>query len=277
MSLLLRRQKGQAVVEYVLLLGVVVLIILGIMYRFVSSFGVFMDRIFIGEESYLACLIKNGVLPGDAAGQCQPPRWSLQDGRPPPNTSGPAITQPGGPAAPPPLTGGTGPGAGNQENQLGGNLSGGARARDRAGGENIVPAPEFDSARGSGVGSNLGGEASEAYTGSDKVSSGSTGAGGGESFAGGGSGIRSDYVPAGRISGKALGSKSQDVPLTERDKKSAATIDAEKKARALAEENAKNPWSIGEALRWLLIIALIVAIIFFVGTQLVAVARGNKR
>jgi hypothetical protein len=278
MKTILRRREGQAVLEYVLLLGVVVLIMMGLMYRFVSSFAVFMDRIFIGEESYFACLIKEGVLPGDQSGTCVAPTWNLADGKAltPNRSQSTPITQAGGSGTQ------QGGGANSANNQANNNSAGGGggRAREGAAGGNLVPATSSSGSgfRGGRAGSGSGAQGESSYTGSDRSSS---GAARGENASGSAGqnaqGGRDQYVPAGRISARSRSSADQDVPLNERDRKTAAEISAEKEKRKLAQENLETGWDIGKVLRWLLIIALILAIIFFVGTQLVAVARGNRR
>lgn len=68
-------QAGQAVLEYILVLVVIVSIILGILYQFNDAFKNFLDSYF---GDYIACLLETGELPslgGDGPGQaeCIPP------------------------------------------------------------------------------------------------------------------------------------------------------------------------------------------------------------
>ncbi len=78
-------QKGQAVLEYILVLIVTVSIILGIMHQFSDAFGNFLDKYF---GDYIACLLETGELPslgGQGANQssCQSPmqNFSLDSGK----------------------------------------------------------------------------------------------------------------------------------------------------------------------------------------------------
>ncbi len=84
---ILRSTRGQALTEYVLILVVVVALILGTVYQFNDAIRVWANNYF-GE--YVACLLETGELPAlgaavGAAGICeelyQP--FSLADGRPP--------------------------------------------------------------------------------------------------------------------------------------------------------------------------------------------------
>ena len=54
---------GQATVEYTLLLVVIVGIILGALYQFNTAFKVWAESYFGGSNSYLACLLQTGTLP----------------------------------------------------------------------------------------------------------------------------------------------------------------------------------------------------------------------
>ncbi len=98
----MRGQKGQATIEYILLLVVVIAIILGVIYQFDSAFQNFAQGYF---GQYLACLIETGELPSLDAQQNYDPgscnsqfqSFSLANGRPPVagNATGPNT----GPAA----------------------------------------------------------------------------------------------------------------------------------------------------------------------------------
>jgi hypothetical protein len=77
--------KGQGAVEFILILVIVSGIALGIVYQFNDAFGKFVGS-YIGE--YLACLIESGELPslgGKQAGACESlyEEFSLANGRPP--------------------------------------------------------------------------------------------------------------------------------------------------------------------------------------------------
>lgn len=83
---LLKQQAGQAIVEYVLLLVVVVGIVLGAMYQFSDAFQQYVAGYF---GDYLACLLETGEMPSlgvqDGSGVCnsQFEPFSLANGRSP--------------------------------------------------------------------------------------------------------------------------------------------------------------------------------------------------
>ncbi|MBX9766618.1 MAG: hypothetical protein K2X47_05045, partial [Bdellovibrionales bacterium] len=59
-------QKGQASIEYVLVLVIVIMIGLGIVWKFNSAFRQFASSYF---GQYLDCLLANGELPSIASGK----------------------------------------------------------------------------------------------------------------------------------------------------------------------------------------------------------------
>ncbi|MCB0377138.1 MAG: hypothetical protein KDD33_01470 [Bdellovibrionales bacterium] len=86
-------QAGQAVLEYILVLVVTVSIILGILYQFNDAFKNFLDNYF---GDYLACLLETGELPslggggGPTTGECNAgfQNFSIASGRPNKEDSG---------------------------------------------------------------------------------------------------------------------------------------------------------------------------------------------
>ncbi len=76
-SSLWRSEAGQGTLEYVLVLVVSVLIILGVLYQFNSAFKVYVTSYF-GE--YVACLLEVGDLPG-VASECALPSFDLKNGK----------------------------------------------------------------------------------------------------------------------------------------------------------------------------------------------------
>lgn len=120
MEISLRDEKGQAVVEYVLVLVVAVSIILGGIYQLNSAFKTWANNYF---GNYLACLLETGELPtisgtGGDSGLCNQffKPFTLADGRP--------LVQPGQ------FAGGDGgggesDGGGTREVRSGGNASAG--------------------------------------------------------------------------------------------------------------------------------------------------------
>lgn len=85
---LYRNEAGQAVIEYILVLIVVVAVILGGLRQFNEAFRDWADNYF-GE--YLSCLLETGELPalGGAAGECNQvfEPFTLPNGRPPISTA----------------------------------------------------------------------------------------------------------------------------------------------------------------------------------------------
>lgn len=79
-------ESGQAFVEYILIIAVVLLIVLGAAYQFNSSFKVFVTNYF---GNYTACLLETGELPGlfsagNGGGQCDAEfkQFNANDGAP---------------------------------------------------------------------------------------------------------------------------------------------------------------------------------------------------
>src|ERR1043166_6622756 len=70
-----RKHAGQALLEYVILLVIVVTIILGILVQYNKTLGQYFYSMFVGENSYLYCLIQHAVLPG--APSCEEARPSF--------------------------------------------------------------------------------------------------------------------------------------------------------------------------------------------------------
>lgn len=75
-------QRGQGAVEYVLLLGLTVAIVLGIILQFNNAFKVFANNYF---GDYLTCLLETGALPtlggpDLSGGECQIKEFKLGDG-----------------------------------------------------------------------------------------------------------------------------------------------------------------------------------------------------
>jgi hypothetical protein len=69
-------EAGQGTVEYVLLLMVSIMIILGILYQFSTAFRVYSAAFFDG---YIACLLETGELPGNA--ECELPTFNPTAGK----------------------------------------------------------------------------------------------------------------------------------------------------------------------------------------------------
>lgn len=287
-----KRQSGQAILEYVLLLIVSLILVGGIVFRFSDGFRNWAERYFVGEDSFLHCLIINGVLPG--SGTCDRPDFKLGQGRlaVPTNTgSGPGSGSGSG--------SGTGSGSGGRSNSSNSANSNNANADANANGADGDRAAKTkgDGPNGSGLipaTGNLGGmggsqrrgsstfaddidklnKSKASYTGSDKSSSGNLGEALGFSTDGG----RPRNVPIrGFVNNEEDRRKSAKIPANERDIKTARELAAEKAKRAKEEELKAQSFSIGKLIKYLLIFAIAFSIIFFVGSMFFAGSRGKRR
>lgn len=270
----LNSQAGQAVLEYILLLLVAILIIGGSLYQYNSAFRVFMDRTF-GQGGYLACLIENGLLPGADNDACPPYQFSLADGRPGPLSGAGQGT---GTGTTPPGQAGANRNQGVDGNQqIGRNSPGNTRASE--GGRSNIPLSLRDNPPGGRTGSGEdgagGGKGKSDYTGSGEFSSVPVGQ---DATRGRGQG-RDRTVPIGSDADEvtAAARATGKVPLNERDLKTGRELAFEKAERKRKAEEEMSALSFGNILKWLIIIALIFSIIFFIGSQLVAVSRGSRR
>jgi hypothetical protein len=267
------RQSGQALLEYILILSIILTIAGGVLYQYNSSFRAYARALFVGEESYLACLIREGVLPGVENAVCDDfkPQYNFANGKPLRFQTSPLSGVP--PANP----------AGNQAG--GGANSAAAQAAAGAGRAGEVPGGvPFSSRDGIGfktatktaaaAGQGRGRRGADPYTGSNEFSS----QAGGEQVQGGSGDGRGRSVPIRSTSEEDLGREKAGakVPLNERDLKTGREIAAEKaRKKGIADE--ESGFSIGNFLKYLIIIALAFSIIFFVGSQFVSISRGSRR
>lgn len=262
-----KNQKGQAITEYVLLLTISLIIIGGIIYQFNTAFKVYMDAWFLDpDESYLACIIKNGILPdgGDQTGDCVKPKLDLKNGKIlAKNNSG----RPNGNSKAGDGGGGTNaPGTGRDGT---GGRSGDSRSRGGI-------AYNSADAKNAGLKSSVGKEA-KANTGDTGFSS-TTGGISGEGGAGAGENIFYSGSRKGKGESENMDEKSStNVPLNDRDMKSAREIAAEKSKKLKAEQEKEFELSFGNVFKYLIIALLIFSLVFFVGSQFLAVARSKKR
>jgi hypothetical protein len=261
-------QKGQTLIEYIFLLAIVVMVVLGVAYRFNSGFADFADKFFGNEDSYVACLIKEGLLPGDAGGKCERPQLDFQAGKKIPLSAG------GGNRPNTPSTLGTTKTAGAAQNPK--PIESGA---SRAGENNhSIPVGKFGGNSGKYIGDSTqsGGAGSppqQNSSGSGKVSAGGINT---DTASKEQQDLRARNVPFSK--GDKLGDKKGDdnIPFGDRDRKTSREIAEEKKKKAQSKD-LETELSFGKIFRYLIIAALIFGIIFFVGSQFVAVSRGNKR
>lgn len=74
------RESGQAIIEYILVLIITVIIILGLLYQFSAAFKSYVESYF---GNYIACLLEVGELPGNG-GVCESEfkAFNIADGKP---------------------------------------------------------------------------------------------------------------------------------------------------------------------------------------------------
>jgi hypothetical protein len=282
MGLRKNKEQGQALIEYLLLLIIVLVLGLGAVYQFNSAFRQFLagDGGLFGPGGYLECLVENGLLPG--TDQC--PIMPMPDYRKmKPRISG--GLQGNG------LNGGGSTSTGNaSSNGTSNNQSQGSAGSGETPSSRNVPATSADGRNGAfkgftnnpnqganGGGKNKAGQTNDGYTGSDKVSSGSASGEASSSDAAGSLRPRNFEDERLAAATKAQSSASKDVPATERDTKSKALLEAEQRAKRKVAASQDEPFTFGRSLRILAIILILFFVIFFVGTQIIAISRGQKR
>ncbi|MDZ4676462.1 MAG: hypothetical protein SGI74_03045 [Oligoflexia bacterium] len=266
-------ESGQTLIEYIFLLSIVIIVLLGAVYRFNTGFADFADKFFGDENSYIACLIKEGLLPGDTGGQCPKPKLTFEAGKKlPTNTSGVGGTS----INPTNPNSATGSKNAKSPAQSSSGAGGAGRANEKS---SNIPAGKFAGNNGKYIGDSGAGESGE---GSNQKATGTGGVasrgGGGSGSSGGGSNqqdLKTRYVPFNKGDNISANKGNDSIPLNERDKKTLREISAEKQQKTAKDIEVELTF--GNIFRYLLIAALIFAIIFFVGSQLLAISRGNKR
>jgi len=264
-----RNQSGQALIEYIALLSITVLVIIGAVYQFNDAFRQYLNAWFDGENSYLFCLIEKGSLPGETE-LCTLPTFNLKNGK----TLAGGI---GGANA----SGGAAGGKGGRGGGGGASLSG-DRFASHGG---LIPY----NAKGS-LGAGAAGAAGAG--GADKSGAGGAGATGDLDFSNVGSrkdskggkvdlsGLkgRNRSVPISGDLGGAKAQGSRNVPASERDLDPGRFVSAEKKKRSQNNyQDIDTSFSFGKILKYIIILLIGFSILFFVGSQLVAISRGNKK
>ena len=269
-------QSGQAVVEYVLLLIVVTLIAGGALYKFSTAFQSFATSYF---GNYLACLLESGELPalgsdGSSAkgsgGICNDSfkAFSMADGRPA-NGNG------GG-------TGASGDGAGGASGKKNGNTTngggGGSGDSTKVGGLN----GSFGRANGRPVSAIEKGGA-----GKDEAAPGDAGVGGGaRSFVKAPSAAREKRTEV-QLTGSGIASEDDKDEGQHANKKVAETAENRlrkkrellpppRKPAALDEEDKDEGFGFSGFFRWLLIGAMILAILVFLGQQALSISKSQE-
>lgn len=261
-------QAGQAVVEYVLVLVVAVAIILGGIYQLNSAFKVWANNYF---GNYLACLLETGELPtiggtpGDS-GLCEQAfkAFTLADGRP--------------------LVDGFKPGEGNTST---GGPSGGSRegAGGGSGSGTTFSGTRFRSTLGRGnkaAGSSKRGrpKGGATYTGSTQA----------QSYGGGYSsrGSRAGAEPQTRLDNNfAFQKKREDRQKSSRtvSRKGASEEGGRQKRITLNPNKFKktqdagpsSSFTISDFIRFLIIAAIIIALVMFLGGQALKIGKSMER
>jgi hypothetical protein len=261
---MLHSQAGQGLVEYILVLVVTVAIILGGVYQFNTAFQVWAHSYF---GDYLACLLETGELPSmggppSKASICGAlfKEFSLKDGRPllAKGSGGKGGNGSGG-------NGGRGRGgsAGSGSSRIGGRFSGGGYANNS----------------GSGGGR---GKSDSNYTGNTGVSSVGRGYGG-DSY------LHSDDGKE-RLDNQFAFDNERDNKQKRRSvandsakSQVSDTKDARQRARALArnhngddKEQNDSQMTFGNFIRFLIIAAIVIALVMLIGGQMLQVGKSME-
>ncbi len=265
---IIQSQAGQALLEYILLLVIALGLLGGIIYQFNTAFQKYANAYFVGSGSYLGCLVKNGILPdgGDNSEACQKPSFNLQVGQ----------IKPGSGAS----SGGSSPGKkspSNGEHASSTAGAGGSSGRANEHSSGLIP---INSSSGKGA---LAAAAKSAEkpgaTGSDGYS---TSAQQGEGWEGNHSSSRGSSRRRAMVEAddQEWGNKKQNVTVPANNKDLVAARDpAFEKSKRIQGVNgeADTTFSFGNILKYLLIAAIVFMIIFFLGSQVVAVTRSRRK
>lgn len=274
-----RNQRGQGVVEYILVLVVVVFVLLGAVYQLNSAFAVWANNYF---GNYLACLLETGELPSlggeGTVGSCNEDfaPFSIAEGRP--LIPGGGVNEGGG-------GGGSGSGGASSSTVVGDSGSGGRGERiavQRGGGSSGGRSSRFG--RSSRGGSSSGrGLAFSSQEKEEKIYTGST------SAMNIPQGAYGSDVPVERrmpIGGGTFGGneeeKSKKMPVSAVKKGAQGSVERQarlkvmrgpKKSDAPPEEEG---FTFGNFLRILLIAAIIIALMIFIGGQALQIGKSME-
>lgn len=269
MKNLSRNQSGQAVIEYILVLIVVVSILLGVMWQFNDGFRKFTNAYF---GDYLACLLELGELPalgGTSSGQCVYEEFAMGDspGAGTPGDGKGSDDEKDGKGGPKPGdtaggdgggggSGSTGSGAAESSGRFGSNFSG----SNRQGRPAIVV---------------IGTAKDDTYTGSTESSNGrSTKL----------SGPRSSRVELVDQSGGVIDPfeerKVRNAPVSiakdtraEQLKSKKQRVDITRKVASDDMKDQETSLTFADFLKWLIVAAIVIAIVFFIGGQALQIGK----
>ncbi len=268
MKSLSRNQSGQAIIEYILVLTVVVSILLGVMWQFNDGFRKFTNSYF---GDYLACLLELGELPalgGSSSGECQYEAFALGD------SPGEGIP-------------GDGSGGDDKKGDKGGSTSStSAGTSGRSGsGSSGSGAAESSSRFGSNYsGSSRTGRPTSVVIGSakDDTYTGSTEASNGRSSKslGRGSSTMQLVDQSGGVIDPFEERKMKSEPVaiakdsrSDNLKSKKQRVEIVRKTASVDRKDEDTKLGFSDFLRWLLIAAIIIAIVFFLGGQALQIGK----
>lgn len=282
----LGNESGQGLLEYIALISLSFVLVFGIVYKFSDAFRQYTQAWFGSESGYLFCLIENAALPGDDGCQDQMPKFDIASGKPK-NMPVASSSSGGSTANSSSASKSSSSSKGGSETKKSGSsnesssASSGRGSRDTGGNSGLVPTGSADFGGRGGRGFASQSNSSEKSSGA-KQKGGSRSevdltALGGNSSEGSGSTSRvSSNASAGALSRGNTTSANNSIPVNERDLKTAREIAAERIKKRKADEEV-SPFTFINFVRWIIIIALILLLLFFVGSQFVAAQRGSKR
>lgn len=275
-----RKQSGQGVIEYILLLMVTIMIVFGVVYQFNDAFKVWANNYF---GDYLTCLLETGELPaiggtGGVASSCNDmfKTFSLTEGRPYEGGggSGGGGTGPGG--------SGGGPGAGDDPPGEGGDSGGAAESGTASGytkvsrgsGSGFGRDGRFGRNANAGGGGGAGARRKEVYTGSTDSSipaSALNNSGGRANQRQ--RGLNGEYFVT-QEKKEEIRTERAPMKITEssRTERKQVMIIKRKPAEA-KEEVEEKEMGFGDYFRYLLIAALIIALVIVIGGQLAQISN----
>ncbi len=275
---ILSNQGGQAVLEYILVLFVVVAILLGSLYQMNSAFKVWAENYF---GSYLSCLLETGELPalggsvGPAGGVCNElyEPFSIDKGRPLlASSQGGGGGSSGGSTSSSPPSSSSSSSSERGARDTGGGSSGSSQINSSArftAGSRFRPNNEMASGRRADGSS---------YTGSTEGSVPTSLLGGdyGGRFKVSESGFSMDYGSSLDRERKKIeskeGVKKAEDSVQERGRKKANPVRA---PASKAEVEEEEEMTFGSFLRFLIIAAIIIALILVVGGQLLQISKSS--
>jgi len=269
-----KSQKGQALVEYVLILTVVVALILGLMTQFYRPFGQWLDN-YMG--AYLECLLDVGELPslgGATSGECnaQFRAFSVAGGRSPiaGKTSG---KDDGEDSA---KNRGASPGSGEGGNSAS-SSAGSGRSDSASRGFAIGGRGGADGAgAGSANANQLGEKLPESQVFRLRSSSPNVGPFATSSSSRGIAGtLLIERAKVKKEDDKAFSAAAIDEGETVNGKAKKLVIKPSE--RKVASEEPDKPWSFSEYIKFMLIILIIVALVLFLGGQILQITKSMDK